>query len=58
MKGRKLDDLLAQLPADRIWRAGDNQVTTLTAESDILVGGAKVPAGKYSLYVLAPASGD
>ena len=41
LKGRKLDELLKQLPADRIWRAGENQVTTLTTEGDILVGGRR-----------------
>jgi Protein of unknown function (DUF2911) len=58
LKGRSMDDLLKQLPEDRIWRAGENQVTTLTTEGDILIGGKKVPAGKYSLYVHAPAQGD
>jgi|RhiMetdeSRZDD1v2_1073273.scaffolds.fasta_scaffold484237_1 hypothetical protein len=58
LKSRKLDDLVAQLPADRIWRAGDNQVTTLTSETDLTIGGKKVAAGKYSLYVHAPATGD
>ena len=38
-----------------MWRAGENQVTTLTTEGDITIGGKKVPAGKYSLYVHAPA---
>ena len=41
-----------------MWRAGENQVTTLTTEGDITIGGKKVPAGKYSLYVNAPATGD
>jgi hypothetical protein len=58
LKGRNLDDLLKQLPEDRMWRAGENQVTTLTTEGDITIGGKKVPAGKYSLYVNAPATGD
>jgi Protein of unknown function (DUF2911) len=58
LKGRPIKDLLAQLPADRVWRAGVDQVTTLTTEGDILVGGKKVPAGKYSVYVHAPESGD
>jgi hypothetical protein len=53
LKGRSLDELLKQLPADRIWRAGENQVTTLTTEGPITVGGTKVPAGKYSVYVHA-----
>jgi hypothetical protein len=58
LKGRNMDELLKQLPEDRIWRAGENQVTTLKTEGDLLIGGKKVPAGKYSLYVHAPAQGD
>ena len=58
LKDRKIDDLLKQLPADRMWRAGVNQVTTLTTAGDVLVGGKKLAAGKYSLYVYAPATGD
>jgi len=57
LKGRNLDDLLKQLPADRIWRAGENQVTTLTTEGPISVGGKTVPAGKYSVYVHAAEGG-
>ena len=53
LKGRSLDELLKQLPPDRIWRAGENQVTTLTTEGAISVGGTTVPAGKYSVYVHA-----
>ena len=53
LKGRNLDELLKQLPPERIWRAGENQVTTLTTEDPITVGGTKVPAGKYSVYVHA-----
>ena len=53
LKGRSLDDLMKQLPADRIWRAGENQVTTLTAEGPIDLGGKTVAAGKYSVFVHA-----
>ncbi len=53
LKGRTLEELMKQLPADRIWRAGQNQVSTLTTGGDLLVGGQKLPAGKYSLYVHA-----
>jgi len=49
--GRSFDELMKQLPPDRMWRTGSEQVTTLTTETDVLVGDAKVPAGKYSLYV-------
>ena len=38
LKGRPLDVLLGKLPPDRIWRAGDNQVTTLTTDGKISVG--------------------
>ncbi|HEY7409797.1 MAG TPA: DUF2911 domain-containing protein [Vicinamibacteria bacterium] len=57
LKGRTLDALLAQLPPDRIWRAGVNQVTTLETEGDIAIGGTRVPKGKYSLYLHLPAEG-
>ena len=58
LRGRTVKDLLAQLPANRVWRAGVDQATTLSTESDILIGGKKVPAGKYSVYVYAPPTGD
>jgi len=53
LKGRSLDDLLKQLPADRMWRAGENQVSTISLEGDAMIGGKKVAAGKYSVYVHA-----
>ncbi len=58
LKGRNLDDLMKNLPPDRMWRAGENQVTTLTTEGDLTIGGKKVPAGKYSLYVHAGENND
>jgi hypothetical protein len=56
--GRTIDELLARLPEDRVWRAGANQVTTLTTDGDIMIADKRVPAGKYSLYLYAPAQGD
>ena len=53
LKGRTLDALMKDLPKDRIWRAGENQVTTVNFPGDVVVGGTKVPAGKYSVYVHA-----
>jgi hypothetical protein len=57
LKGRSIDALLAQLPADRMWRAGENQVTTFTTETPLRIGGKRVPAGTYSMYVHVPATG-
>ena len=57
LKGRTIDALLAKLPEDRMWRAGENQVTTLTTAGPLLIAGKRVPAGTYSMYVHAPASG-
>ncbi len=53
LKGRSLDELLKQLPPDRIWRAGENQVSTMSVDGDVVIGGKRVPAGKYSVYVHA-----
>jgi hypothetical protein len=58
LNGRAMADLLTQLPADRIWRAGMDQATTLTTEADITVGGKPVKAGKYTMYLHAPADGQ
>jgi hypothetical protein len=57
LKGRAIDALLKQLPPDRMWRAGENEVSTFSTEADLRVGGKAVKAGKYSLYVHVPASG-
>jgi hypothetical protein len=58
LKGRSFDDLLKQLPPERIWRAGENQVSIFSTEGDLSVGGKVVKAGTYSLYVHLPATGD
>ena len=58
LKGRKVAELLGQLPPSRVWRLGVDQATTLTTEVPVLIGGVKVPAGKYTLYLHAPESGE
>jgi hypothetical protein len=55
---RTVKDLLSQLGVDRIWRAGGDQATTLTTETDLTIGGKRIPAGKYTLYLYAPETGD
>lgn len=51
LKGRTVAQLLAQLPADRMWRAGADRVTILETTVPVEIGGKTVPAGKYSVYV-------
>jgi hypothetical protein len=54
MKGRKImGDLV---PYDQVWRTGANEATTLTTAADLDIGGAKVPAGTYTLYTLPSAN--
>jgi len=58
LKGRPLGDLIKQLSTDRVWRTGDDQVTTLKTETDLDIGGKKVKAGTYSVYVHLPEDGS
>jgi Protein of unknown function (DUF2911) len=50
MRGRKIMGEL--VPFGQVWRTGANDATELTTPVDLTVGGANVPAGKYSLYSL------
>ncbi len=58
LKGRNLAEFMTKLPADRIWRAGAGGVTSLDTGINLLIGGKKVPAGKYSLYMHCPEDSD
>jgi hypothetical protein len=58
LRGRTLASLMKMLPPDRIWRAGSGPMTILSTESDLLVGGKRVPAGNYSVYMYCPNKGD
>ena len=49
---------MKQLPPDRIWRAGSGPVTILSTGTDLNIGGKKVVAGSYSLYMYCPEKGD
>lgn len=55
--GRSLSDLLGMLPEDRVWRAGQNQVTTIEMSAPVMIGAETIPAGRYSLYLHIPESG-
>ena len=41
------------VPYGRVWRAGANAATTLVTPRDLRIGETNVPAGTYTLYVLA-----
>ena len=58
LNGRTLDALMSKLGPDRVWRAGENQVTTFTTEAPVTIGGKNLAAGKYSLYLMLPQGGD
>ena len=47
VKGRKVfGDLV---PFGKVWRTGANNATTITFGEEVMIGGTKVPAGKYGL---------
>mgnify|MGYP002777974563 CR=1 FL=1 len=51
LRGRRLhtDSLV---PYDRVWRTGANEATTLTTDVDLVIGGARVPRGRYVLQTV------
>ena len=51
LRGRTLhtDSLV---PYDKPWRTGASESTTLTTDVDLLLGGTKLPRGKYILYTI------
>lgn len=63
VKGRKVwGDLVpyGMYPGDQYsknkpfpWRAGANENTTITFNKDLMIEGKKIPAGKYSIHMLA-----
>jgi hypothetical protein len=55
LRGRKLHtaDLV---PLDSVWRLGANEATGLDTGVDLVIGGQRIPKGKYSLFAL-PTSG-
>lgn len=50
VKGRKIWGEL--VPFNKIWRAGANEATTFETDKDLTIEGSKLPAGKYSFFVI------
>lgn len=50
MKGRKIMGEL--VPYGNVWRTGANNATTLTFGDEVIIGGKKIPAGKYGLLTI------
>jgi hypothetical protein len=46
----------AHEPYGKVWRTGANEATTFVTQTDLVVGGANVPAGSYTLYSIPQAS--
>ena len=40
------------VPYGQVWRTGANAATTLTTETDLMLGALHVPAGTYTLYTI------
>jgi hypothetical protein len=40
------------VPFNQVWRAGANDATTFETDKELTVEGSKLPAGKYSFFVI------
>ena len=45
------------VPWNAVWRTGANAATQVNTSADLVIGGATVPAGKYTLWTLPTPSG-
>lgn len=50
VRGRKIWGEL--VPFDAVWRAGANDATTFETDKDLIIEGSKLPAGKYSFFII------
>lgn len=50
VKGRQIWGSL--VPFNEVWRAGANEATTFETDKDLIIEGSKLPAGKYSFFVI------
>ena len=47
----------ALVPWDRVWRTGAGDATFLTTDQNLVIGTARVPAGKYALFTVPGQAG-
>lgn len=40
------------VPFNEVWRAGANEATTFETDKELMIEGSKLPAGKYSFFVI------
>jgi len=45
------------VPWGQVWRTGANTATTLITDAAVVIGGAAVPKGQYSLYTIPTSTG-
>lgn len=50
-RGRQVEGGL--IPYDKVWRLGADSATTLTTDTDIMIGNLMVPKGVHTLYLQA-----
>ena len=50
MRGRKIMGGL--VPFDKWWRTGANEATAFVTQTELMVGGKKIPKGAYTLYTM------
>ncbi|MBW4361779.1 DUF2911 domain-containing protein [Flavobacterium taihuense] len=50
VRGREIWGKL--VPFGEVWRAGANEATTFETNKDLLIEGLRLPAGKYSFFVI------
>jgi len=50
MRGRKIMGEL--VPFNKVWRTGANEATSFVTEADLVMGGATIPKGSYTLYTI------
>lgn len=50
VRGRKIWGEL--VPFGEVWRAGANEATTFETDKDLTIEGVKLPAGKYSFFII------